>query len=90
MPCLASFFDAVSGVKKLTNFISAINCPTLANVPSIEALFAECWPSDSRCKVCQLPGKCVVFQLGKVSAILFKSCEGSMRGELFDARTGLD
>ena len=34
MPCLASFFDAMSGVKKLTNFIPVITYPTLANEPS--------------------------------------------------------
>ena len=28
MPCLASFFDAMSGVKKLAGFIPEINCPT--------------------------------------------------------------
>jgi len=36
MPCLALFFDAMSGVKKLTNFIPAIICSTLANEPSIQ------------------------------------------------------
>ena len=30
MPCLASFFDAVSGVKKLLNFLPVITCPTSA------------------------------------------------------------
>ena len=30
MPCLASFFDAMSGVKKLTNFEAVITCTTLA------------------------------------------------------------
>ena len=35
MPCLASFFDAMSGVKKLTNFMPAITCPT----PAYEASF---------------------------------------------------
>jgi len=34
MSCLASFFDAMSGVKKLSNFIPAINCPTSAFEPS--------------------------------------------------------
>jgi len=35
MPCLASIFDAMSGVKKLPNLIPAINCPTSAFTPSI-------------------------------------------------------
>jgi len=35
MPCLASFFDAMSGVKKLTNLYPAINCTTSVNEPSI-------------------------------------------------------
>ena len=35
MPCLASFFDAISGVKNQTKFIPAINCPTSAFEPSI-------------------------------------------------------
>jgi len=30
MPCLASVFDAMSGVKKLPNFIPAITCPISA------------------------------------------------------------
>ena len=34
MPCLASFFDAMSGVKKLTNFMHAITCPTSAHESS--------------------------------------------------------
>jgi len=34
MPRLASFFGAMSGIKKLTNFIPAITCPTSANDPS--------------------------------------------------------
>merc|ERR1719309_683045 len=38
MPCLASFFDAMSGVKKLTNFVPAITCPHSANEPSINTL----------------------------------------------------
>jgi len=37
MPCLASFFDAMSGVKNLTNLYPAFNCKTLAN----EASFIE-------------------------------------------------
>ena len=40
MPCLASFFDAMSGVKKQPNFIPAINCPTSANEPSIISWFS--------------------------------------------------
>jgi len=36
MPCLASFFDAMFGVKKLTNFNATINCPTKANEPSMK------------------------------------------------------
>jgi len=39
MPCLASFFDAISGVKKLPNFVPVINCTTSANEPS----FIEKW-----------------------------------------------
>ena len=35
MPCLASFFYAMSGVKKLLNFVPAINFPTSAYEPSI-------------------------------------------------------
>merc|ERR1719369_350300 len=31
MPCLASFFDAMSGVKNLVKFIPAINFTNLAN-----------------------------------------------------------
>ena len=31
MPCLASFFDALSGVKKMLNFVLAITCPASAN-----------------------------------------------------------
>jgi len=38
MPCLASFFDAMSGVKKLTNFSAAINCKSSADEPSNGAL----------------------------------------------------
>jgi len=34
MPCLASFFDAMPGVKKLINFMHTINCPTSAFEPS--------------------------------------------------------
>jgi len=34
MPSLASVFDAMFGVKKLTNFLPAITCTTLANEPS--------------------------------------------------------
>jgi len=34
MPCLASFFDAMSGVKKLKNITPAITYPTSANEPS--------------------------------------------------------
>jgi len=34
MPCLASFFDAMSGVKKLPNFVPAISYPTSAFEPS--------------------------------------------------------
>jgi len=34
MPCLASFFDALSGVKKRSNFIPAITCQTSAFEPS--------------------------------------------------------
>jgi len=37
MPFLASLFNAMSGFKKLTNFIPAITCPTSAN----ERLFDE-------------------------------------------------
>merc|ERR1719309_248466 len=36
MPCLASLFDAMSGVKKLTNFLPAINYPTSAFEPSFD------------------------------------------------------
>ena len=36
MPCLASFFDAMSGVKKLVKFIPVINCPASAFEPSTE------------------------------------------------------
>ena len=39
MPCLASFFDAISGVKKLNTFTPAINCPTSANEPVPTACF---------------------------------------------------
>jgi len=35
MPCLASFFDAMSGVKKLPQYHAAINCPTSANEASV-------------------------------------------------------
>jgi len=38
MPCLASLFDAMSGVKKLTNFIHSITCSTSANEPAIVLL----------------------------------------------------
>jgi len=41
MPCLASLFDAMSGVKKLPNFHAVINCPTSAFEPSNEASFFE-------------------------------------------------
>ena len=34
MPCLASFSDAMSGVKKLTNSVPAITCPASSNKPS--------------------------------------------------------
>ena len=34
MPDEASFFDAMSGVKKLTNFMHAITCPIPACEPS--------------------------------------------------------
>jgi len=34
MPCLASSFDAISSVKKLPNFVPAINCSTSAFEPS--------------------------------------------------------
>jgi len=34
MPCLASFFDTMFGVKKLVNFIPAINFSTSAFEPS--------------------------------------------------------
>jgi len=34
MQCLALLFDAMSGVKKLRNFILAITSPTSANEPS--------------------------------------------------------
>jgi len=37
VPFLAPFFDAMSGVKKLANFIPAITCPTSAFEPSVEA-----------------------------------------------------
>jgi len=33
-----NFFDVMSGVKKLSNFIPAMNCPTWANEPSITKL----------------------------------------------------
>ena len=36
MPRRASFFDAMSGVKKLTGFIPAITCATLANETSYD------------------------------------------------------
>jgi len=39
MPCLASFFDAMSGVKNQSNFVPVINCSTSANKPSDEL----CW-----------------------------------------------
>jgi len=29
MPCLAIFFDVMTGVKKLIDFITVITCPTL-------------------------------------------------------------
>ena len=35
MPCLAQFFDTMSGVKKLTNIVPAINCPISANEASL-------------------------------------------------------
>jgi len=35
MPCMVSFFDAMSGVKKLTKFILAITCQTSVNESSI-------------------------------------------------------
>ena len=35
MPCMASFFDAMSGVKNLLNFIPAITCPISAFEASI-------------------------------------------------------
>jgi len=41
MPCLASFFDAMSGVKKLPDFNAAINCPHSAFEPSNEACYAK-------------------------------------------------
>jgi len=31
MPCLASFFDAMSGVKKLPSFVPAVTWPNSAN-----------------------------------------------------------
>jgi len=34
MPCLASFFHATSGVKKLADMVPAITCPTSANEDS--------------------------------------------------------
>jgi len=34
MPCVASYIDAVSGVKKLAIFVPVINCPTSAFEPS--------------------------------------------------------
>ena len=34
MPCLKSFANAMSGVKKMTNFVAAITCPSLAFEPS--------------------------------------------------------
>ena len=37
MPEEASFFDAMFGVKKLTNFIHAITCPTPAYEASVKA-----------------------------------------------------
>jgi len=36
MPCLALFFDAMSGVKKLANLYPAIYCPTSAFEPFFE------------------------------------------------------
>jgi len=36
MPCLASCFDAMSGVKKLPNFMQSINCPTSRLQASID------------------------------------------------------
>jgi len=35
MPCLASFFDAISGVKKLSNFIPVSNCTISVFNPSV-------------------------------------------------------
>jgi len=40
MPCLALFFNVIFGVKKLTNFIAAITCPTLANESSFDGWHA--------------------------------------------------
>ena len=34
MPCLASFFEAMFGFKKLPHFLQSINCPTSAFEPS--------------------------------------------------------
>jgi len=41
MPCLASFFDAMSGVKKLTNFMHSITYQTSAYKPSAVFLTEE-------------------------------------------------
>ena len=36
MPCLAAFFDTMSGVKKFTTFVPAINCPLSEFEPSFD------------------------------------------------------
>jgi len=41
MPCPASFFDAISGVKKLTNFMHSITYQTSAYKPSAVILTEE-------------------------------------------------
>jgi len=48
MPCLASFFDAMSGVKKLPNFVPAINCTSSANELSTAPLT---WKNLKNCSI---------------------------------------
>ena len=58
MPCLASFFDAMSGVKKLPNFIPAINCPHSAFEPStdlLQVLLPTRYPGKGRRTEARLP-----------------------------------
>jgi len=41
MPCLVRFYDATSGVKKLSHVDAGIDYTTLAWNPSVESSFAE-------------------------------------------------